>query len=292
MRVLLLKSAIAALVLLPGFQAAAKEQVGQVTLVRTALTGDGRPLSTKAPVHRDERIRTSASGLGEFLFRDGTKFAVGWNSSVVIDKFVFDDSKAAKDLTVKVVKGSFRWISGHSRSSAYKIVTPSGTIGIRGTTVDFYVGPDGTTALVLLSGAAQFCGRNGCRNLQRRCDVVVANPRSGVTDPAKVDRKVLTALGTERALPFLSGDQKLSGKFGASGGCGLSRTARQKVEPKSTTQPAQQQSAPAPEPPEPPSGPDGKGHGAEPDGKGHGAEPDGKGHPGSDRGSRGGGVRD
>jgi hypothetical protein len=104
--------------------------------------------------------------------------------------------------------------------------------------------------------------------------VVVANPRSGVTDPAKVDRKVLTALGTERALPFLSGDQKLSGKFGASGSCGLSRTARQKVEPKSTTQPAQQQSAPAPEPPEPPS------------------EPDGKGHPGSDRGSRGGGVRD
>jgi hypothetical protein len=286
MRVLLLLSAIAVLVLLPGPQAAAKEQVGQVTLVKTSLTGDGQPLRTKAPVHRDERIRTSASGLGEFLFRDGTKFAVGWNSSVVIDKFVFDGSKSARDLTVKVVKGSFRWISGKSNSSAYKIVTPSGTLGIRGTVVDFYVDPDGTTAVVLISGAARFCGRNGCRNLQKRCDVVVANPRRGITDPVKVDRTVLDRLGTKRALPFLSGDQKLSGGFGTGGSCNISVRTLQKVQqPQPKAAPAQRQSAPAPEPPtpEPPSN--------EPDGKGHGPNPDGKGHPGSDRGKPG-GVRD
>ena len=254
MRVLLLlQSAIAACLLLPGPPAMAREQVGQVTLVKTSLTGDGRPLRTKAPVHRDERIRTSASGLGEFLFRDGTKFAVGWNSSVVIDKFVFDDSKSAKDLTVKVVKGSFRWISGKSKSTAYKIVTPSGTLGIRGTVVDFYVGPDGTTAVVLISGAARFCGRNGCRNLQKRCDVVVANPRRGITDPVKVDRTVLDRLGTKRALPFLSGDQKLSGGFGRGGGCNISVRTFQKVQqqPQTKAAPAQRQSAPAP-PPEPP----------------------------------------
>ena len=97
MRVLLLQAAIAACLLLPQPQAMAKEQVGQVTLAKTALTGDGQPLSTKAPVHRDERIRTSANGLGEFLFRDGTKFAVGWNSSVVIDKFVFDDTAVGQE---------------------------------------------------------------------------------------------------------------------------------------------------------------------------------------------------
>ena len=255
MRVLLLlQSAIAACLLLPGPPAMAREQVGQVTLVKTSLTGDGRPLRTKAPVHRDERIRTSASGLGEFLFRDGTKFAVGWNSSVVIDRFVFDDKKSAKDLTVKVVKGSFRWISGKSKSTAYKIVTPSGTLGIRGTVVDFYVGPDGTTAVVLISGAARFCGRNGCRNLQKRCDVVVANPRRGITDPVKVDRTVLDRLGTKRALPFLSGDQKLSGGFGRGGGCNISVRTFQKVQqqPQTKAAPAQRQSAPAPEPPEPP----------------------------------------
>ena len=253
MRVLLvLQSAIAACLLLSGPPAVAREQVGQVTLVKTSLTGDGQPLRTKAPVHRDERIRTSASGLGEFLFRDGTKFAVGWNSTVVIDKFVFDNSKSAKDLTVKVVKGSFRWVSGKSKSSAYKIVTPSGTLGIRGTVVDFFVGPDGTTAVVLISGAARFCGRNGCRNLQKRCDVVIANPRRGITNPVKVDRKVLDQLGTKRALPFLSGDQKLSRGFGSGGGCNISVKAIQRVQqPEQKAAPAQRKSAPAPEPPAP-----------------------------------------
>ncbi|MGO7770718.1 hypothetical protein ACC736_37995, partial [Rhizobium ruizarguesonis] len=32
--------------------------------------------------------KTSQSGLGQFLFLDGTKLAVGWGSSVVIDKYV------------------------------------------------------------------------------------------------------------------------------------------------------------------------------------------------------------
>lgn len=276
MRVLFLfQSAIAACLLLPGFQAAAREQVGQVTLVKTSLTGDGQPLASKAPVHRDERIRTSASGLGEFLFRDGTKFAVGWNSSVVIDKFVFDDSKSAKDLTVKVAKGSFRWISGKSKSSAYKIVTPSGTLGIRGTVVDFYVGGDGTTAVVLISGAARFCGRNGCKNLQRSCDVVVATPQRGITDPAKVDRTVLDRLGTQRALPFLSGDQRLSGGFGRGGGCSMAVRAVPKIQqqPQQKAATPAQRSAPTPNTPDPPSN--------EPDGKGHPGQ-DSRGHPGQD----------
>ena len=298
MRVLFfLQSAIAAWLLLPGPQAAAREQVGQVTLVKTSLTGDGQPLITKAPVHRDERIRTSASGLGEFVFRDGTKFAVGWNSSVVIDKFVFDDSRAAKDLTVKLTKGSFRWISGKSKSSAYKIVTPSGTVGIRGTALDVYVGPDGTTAVVLLSGAARFCGRNGCRNLVRSCDVVVATPRRGIADPVKVDRTVLDRLGTQRALPFLSGDQSLSGGFRrAGGGCNIAIRTLQKVQPQQKAAPAQQRSAPTPDPPESPSkGPDGRGHDGD-DGGGHG---DDGGGPGRDDGPSGpepgkpaGGIRD
>lgn len=270
---LLVRSAIALCLLLPGPLALAKEQVGQVTLVKTSLTGDGQPLITKAPVHRDERIRTSASGLGEFMFRDGTKFAIGWNSSVVIDKFVFDDSQKAKDLTVKMAKGSFRWISGKSESSAYKIVTPSGTVGIRGTALDVYVGPDGTTAVVLLSGAARFCGRNGCRDLRRSCDVVVATPRRGITDPVRVDRKTLDMLGTQRALPFLSGDQQLSGGFRRSGGsCGISTRTLQRTQqqPEQRAAPAQQRSAPAPEPPEPPKPPS-KGNGI--DGKGPQGEP-------------------
>ena len=211
----------------------AAEKVGEATLIKTTVTGDGGTLATKSPVHRDERIRTSSAGLGEFVFRDGTKFAVGGNSSVVIDKFVFDDSNSVKDLTIKAAKGSFRWISGGSKSSAYKINTPAGTIGIRGTAFDVYVGAGGTTAVVLFSGAARFCGSNGCREHKRRCDVIVATPRGGVSNPRRMDRNILNELGSQRALPFISGKQSLSGKFRVPGGGCLSVASGDKIQKQS-----------------------------------------------------------
>ena len=202
--------------------AIAAERVGEAVLIKTSVTGDGRSLATSSPVHRDERLKTSSTGLGEFLFEDGTKFALGMNSSIVVDKFVYAGNRTFKDLTINAAKGSFRWISGGSPSSAYKINTPSGTIGIRGTALDVYVGTGGVTAVVLLKGAARFCGRNGCQELQRRCDYVVATPRGGITRPARVQKAVLRELANARALPFLTGDQRLSRRFQAGDSCGLS----------------------------------------------------------------------
>jgi hypothetical protein len=200
----------------------ASEVVGQAVLIKTKVTGQGGPLSVKEPVHRDERISTSASGLGQFLFRDGTKFVVGGGSSVVIDKFVFDDSSSAKTFSIKAAKGTFRWISGRSKSSAYQIETPVGTIGVRGTAFDFYVGPDGTTAVVLLSGTANLCGAKGCKQLERSCDYVVAKRNGAATSARRVDRSIFSTLGNKRALPFLSGAQQVTSAFGGRYGCGLS----------------------------------------------------------------------
>lgn len=197
----------------------AAEPVGQATLIKTEVTGQGGPIIVNDEVHRDERIRTSQSGLGQFIFRDGTKLAVGWGSSVIIDKYVYDDTDSVKRLSIKAAKGTFRWVSGNSKSSAYQIQTPAGTIGVRGTAFDFYVGPDGTTAVVLLNGAATFCGPGGCRQLQQRCDCVIARPNGNMTDAQPVNRSVLQRLGNQRALPFLSGNQSLTGGLGLLGGC-------------------------------------------------------------------------
>ena len=147
----LLRSAVATtgIMLAGAAPALSQEKVGEAVVVKTSVTGDSGPVAVRSPVHRDERIRTSNTGLGEFLFRDGTKFAVGWNSSVVIDKFVFDDSNSVKKLSINATKGTFRWISGKSKSSAYEIRTPAGTLGIRGTGLDIYVGSGGITAIVL-----------------------------------------------------------------------------------------------------------------------------------------------
>ena len=238
----------------------AAQQVGEAVLIKTEVTGASGPLTVNGPVHRDERIRTSKSGLGQFVFLDGTKLAVGWGSSVVIDKFVFDDTKSLKKLTIKASKGTFRWISGGSKSSVYEIVTPAGTIGVRGTAFDVDIMPDGTTVVVLLNGSARFCGANGCRQLKRRCDAVIATPNGGLTDPRRVSRSIFKTLGTSRALPFLSGNQRLSAGFGVFGAsCGLSvaslakeGTSRDRRSPESDHEPA----VPDPDPPDKPDPPD------------------------------------
>ncbi|CAN7442693.1 FecR domain-containing protein [Pararhizobium sp. LjRoot238] len=210
----------------------AAQSIGKAIHIKTAVTGASGELAVDDPVFQDERIRTSQSGLGQFVFQDGTKLAVGWGSSVVIDKFVFDGSRSVKKLTVKAAKGTFRWISGNSKHAAYEILTPAGTIGVRGTVFDFYVGADGTTAMVLLGGSASFCGPGGCRELTRRCDCVVAERNGDLTETRQVDRSIFKTLGNTRALPFLSGSQKLSASGG--GGCGLANVVAipQDVAPK------------------------------------------------------------
>ncbi|WP_457300976.1 FecR family protein [Phyllobacterium sp. P5_D12] len=251
-------AAVAALsmMLLRPLPTMAAEPVGEAVLIKTEVTGGGGPIAVDTPVHRDERIKTSQSGLGQFLFRDGTKLAVGWGSSVTIDKFVYDDTSSVKNLTIKAAKGTFRWVSGNSKSSAYNILTPAGTIGVRGTAFDFYVGPDGTTAVVLLNGSARFCGAGGCKELKRRCDCVVAKPNGRITDTRRVDRNIFKTLGSTKALPFLSGNQKLSGGLGVTGtGCGLSMAAAEPADngslPPARAPGLAPQSPRAPDPPAP-----------------------------------------
>lgn len=241
MRQLAKKATAAAAALLCMSAAFAQEQVGQATLIKTAVNGGSGPLVLQSPVYRDERITTSQRGLGEFVFRDGTKFAVGGNSSVVIDRFVFDDAKTFNQLTLNAARGSFRWISGKSKSEAYEIVTPAGVIGVRGTRLDIFVGPGGITSVVLLEGAARFCGVNGCEELRRRCDVVVATPGGGVAPASRVNRDIYQTVGTDAAFPFLSGRQQLTtGFYGfASGSCGLSgaRSGLQRTAPGGANRP-------------------------------------------------------
>ena len=238
--------ALFALATVPNSALSEAEQIGTATRIKTSVNGDYGSVEVSEPVHRNERITTSKSGLGEFLFRDGTKLAVGWGSVVKIDKYVFDDSNSVKKLTIRAAKGTFRWISGNSKSTAYSILTPAGTIGVRGTKFDFYVAPDGTVGLVMLSGSAQFCGAGGCIALTRRCDCLIAKPGRKPT-VSRASRKTLQTLGNTKALPFLTGNQALSGRFGASTGCGMNVAAVQepnKTEPKESKRSAPDRSQP------------------------------------------------
>jgi hypothetical protein len=108
------------------------ERVGKAVKINVTVTGAAGSMDTGDPVHRNERVRANASGLGQFEFRDGTKLAIGPNANVVIDKFVLGEGGKLKRLSIKATKGTFRFIAGKSNASAYTVTTPAGTLGVRG----------------------------------------------------------------------------------------------------------------------------------------------------------------
>ena len=213
------------LMLAPG--AFAAEQIGKALAITVTVSGDNGILRASSPIHRDERIRASNSGTGQFEFRDGTKLAVGPNSSVVLDRSIFAGDSTFQSLTLKATRGTFRWVSGTSKSSAYKVNTPFGTLGVRGTVVDVYVGSS-TAAVVILEGHATFCGNDGtCKRLERGCDIVRANRKGLLDDSTEQSKTAVSGVRNEVSFPFLMGTQKLSKPFQVGGGkCGLSASAR------------------------------------------------------------------
>jgi hypothetical protein len=211
------------LLLAPGSFAA--EQIGKALAITVTVAGDNGILRASSPIHRDERIRASNSGQGQFEFRDGTKLAVGPNSSLVLDRSIFAGDSSFQTLTLKATRGTFRWVSGTSKSSAYKVNTPFGTLGVRGTVVDIYLGSS-TAAVVILEGQATFCGNDGnCKRLERGCDIVRAN-RKGLLDVETEPKIAVKGVRNEVSFPFLMGTRKLNKPFQVGGGrCGLSASA-------------------------------------------------------------------
>jgi hypothetical protein len=128
----LLCAGVLALIFFPLTAANAQEKVGDAVKIDVTVTGQSGSMSTGDPVHRNERVRANASGMGQFEFEDGSKLAVGPNANIVIDKYVLGEGGKVKRLTLRATKGTFRWISGKSPSAAYTIVTPAGTMGVRG----------------------------------------------------------------------------------------------------------------------------------------------------------------
>ena len=182
------------------------ETVGKAVLIRTTVVGANGTMAPRDPVSRDELIRTNATGLGQFQFDDGSKLAVGPNASIVIDEYVLGDGNRLTKMALNTVKGAFRWISGKSPSSAYRIETRFGTLGVRGTAVDGYIGDD-VVMFVLLKGGVTFCQGSNCIDVDRPCDFIVAKAGS-VSDPKQITTDSVRQYG-KASVPFLMNNSRL-----------------------------------------------------------------------------------
>jgi len=111
----------------------AQEAMGKATsVIPQAESNHAGPLSSGSNVYLKETVRTGQTGQVDLQFKDNTNLKVGSNSSVHLDKFVYDPNKSTGDVALEATRGTFRFVTGSQGTEAYKIKTPYGLIGVRG----------------------------------------------------------------------------------------------------------------------------------------------------------------
>lgn len=197
-------------------RALAADDIGAATkIVRTVtgrLAGNTSKLSQGARVFRNQRLSAASASLGQFRFRDDTRLALNANSSVKLDKFVYSGSgTSGSQLLLRAARGAFRFATGSMPARAYRIETPSSSIGVRGTWFDVYVGRRKQTIVTLLSGRVQACNRAGrCITLSRPCEAVRIELNGRITTAARPNEAILAGEPATRAIPFLVSQYYLS----------------------------------------------------------------------------------
>ncbi|MGB9143897.1 MAG: FecR domain-containing protein, partial [Aestuariivirga sp.] len=119
--------------------ALAADAIGKVAAVlgKPSASGPGgdRDLKAGAAVYEDDKIEVR-SGNAQIILADGTRLVVGPGSTLVLDRFLMTGGDTAEKVSIKALRGTFRFITGRSAKSAYDIQTANATIGIRGTGFD------------------------------------------------------------------------------------------------------------------------------------------------------------
>ena len=132
------------------------ENIGTATSITTDVTGTltsgAATLKTGDLVFQNETLITNATGIGQFEFRDKTKLAIGPGSTLVLDNFVYQSDTSKAKIVINLTAGALRFVTGRADHDAYEIVTPTATIGVRGTAFDVYTKDDGEMAVAMLEG--------------------------------------------------------------------------------------------------------------------------------------------
>ena len=110
-----------------------------------ALDGATRTLVVGSDIFIGDVVNTGPKGQVQILFADNTKLVVGPQSSLKIDDYLLRNNGDAGKFVVDMLSGSFRFATGDGPKNKYVINTPTGTIGVRGTRFDVWVGFDPTT---------------------------------------------------------------------------------------------------------------------------------------------------
>jgi hypothetical protein len=174
---------VAAIVVAPRAHAQAPARVGEAAVVHNEVVNatTTNQINVGDGVLRDETVRTGADSAARFVMADSTNLSLGANASLKLDRTVFNDEHSYKDIAVRLTSGAFRFVTGHSEKTAYKITTPLATIGVRGTILDI-LSQRGSSTIVLQEGAASVCTLSyQCIQLTQPGDTAIITLTNGKT---------------------------------------------------------------------------------------------------------------
>jgi len=96
-------------------------------------------------VYQGDEVQTGADGKLSLTFKDGSAFNLSSNGRMVLDQLVYDPKSSANSTHFTLSKGTLTFVSGLvAKSGDMRVVTPVGTMGIRGTTPRVQIFDDGS----------------------------------------------------------------------------------------------------------------------------------------------------
>ncbi len=165
---------------------ASANTVGTAGAVNTTSSGTvpGAPtrvIEIGTQVVENEKIQTTATGSVQVLFIDKTTLNVGPNSTLVIDRFVYNPATTKGELALSLGKGVLRVVGGvATHSEGATIRTPVAAIGLRGgIAMISHSSANGTHAILGFGhmSVTSLCGGSDCHPTT----IDVSRPGYGVT---------------------------------------------------------------------------------------------------------------
>jgi len=151
------------------------------------LAGETRTLRVGSDIFIGDLVQTGARGQVQILFADNTELVLGPSSALTIEDYLIRNDGSAGKLAVDILSGAFRFATGDSAKNRYTISTPTGTIGVRGTEFDGWIGRNDTTYIIRHGGTVVIC------NKAQKCDLL-----DDVCEVGKITSAGATSIGDSR----------------------------------------------------------------------------------------------
>jgi hypothetical protein len=107
--------------------------------------GEQIPAQVGEVVFEADGLRTGADGKVGVTLKDDTRVALGPNSELRLERFVYAPSDHGFGLILKFISGAATYVSGRIAKLApdsIRLETPAAIVGVRGTTVAIRVQPE------------------------------------------------------------------------------------------------------------------------------------------------------